>query len=82
MIFFKSCPRCSGDRAMENDYYGNYVLCLHCGYVTYPPVADKPEPRRRRHMSASGRERRLGVAQALVTSLRTSERTPVPIPNP
>ena len=24
---------------MEEDYYGLYVLCLNCGYVTYPDVA-------------------------------------------
>ena len=38
MIFFKSRPRCSGDRSLERDYYGRYVLCLTCGYVTYPDV--------------------------------------------
>ena len=36
MILFKSCPRCSGDRSLEQDFYGWYVLCLTCGYVTYP----------------------------------------------
>ena len=38
MILFKSCPRCSGDRSMEQDFYGWYVLCLTCGYVTYPEL--------------------------------------------
>jgi hypothetical protein len=38
MILFKSCPRCSGDRALEHDFYGWYLLCLACGYVTYPDV--------------------------------------------
>ena len=38
MIFFKSCPRCSGDRSLEHDHYGWYVLCLSCGHVTYPDV--------------------------------------------
>ena len=42
MIFFKSCQRCSGDRSLENDYQGWYVLCLMCGHVTYPDVAAKP----------------------------------------
>ena len=36
MIFFRSCPRCSGDRSLEHDHYGSYVLCLACGFVTYP----------------------------------------------
>ena len=38
MVFFKSCPRCSGDRILEHDVYGWYILCLACGYVTYPNV--------------------------------------------
>ena len=36
MILFKSCPRCSGDRVVENDFYGWYVMCLACGHVSYP----------------------------------------------
>ena len=47
MITFKSCPRCSGDRSFEKDYYGWYVLCLMCGCVTYPQVAEEPRQRRR-----------------------------------
>jgi hypothetical protein len=38
MIFFKSCPRCEGDRCLENDTDGWYMLCLACGFVTYPLV--------------------------------------------
>ena len=38
MVLFKSCPRCSGDRTLEQDSYGWYVICLTCGYVTYPDV--------------------------------------------
>ncbi len=38
MVLFKSCPRCSGDRTMEQDLYGWYILCLACGYVTYPKI--------------------------------------------
>ena len=38
MILFKSCTRCSGDRTLEHDYYGWYILCLLCGYVSYPNV--------------------------------------------
>ncbi len=38
MVIFKSCPRCSGDRSVERDMYGVYVICLACGHVTYPDV--------------------------------------------
>ncbi len=38
MVLFKSCPRCSGDRTMEQDLYGWYILCLACGYVSYPKM--------------------------------------------
>ena len=43
MVFFKSCPRCSGDRSLESDQYGWYLLCLPCGYVTYPDVVGTPD---------------------------------------
>ena len=39
---FKSCPRCSGDRSLEWDYDGWYILCLMCGHVSYP--APSPQP--------------------------------------
>ena len=38
MVLFKSCPRCSGDRTLEHDLYGWYILCLTCGFVSYPEV--------------------------------------------
>ena len=38
MVYFKSCARCSGDRILDKDVYGWYMLCLACGYVTYPQV--------------------------------------------
>ena len=38
MVYFKSCVRCEGDRILEKDMYGWYVLCLACGSVTYPEV--------------------------------------------
>ena len=41
MIYFKTCPRCSGDQAVEKDMYGWYVVCLHCGHVAYPDVQSK-----------------------------------------
>jgi hypothetical protein len=39
MVIFKSYPRCSGDRILENDLFGWYVICLACGYVSYPDLA-------------------------------------------
>ena len=47
MVLFKSCPRCSGDRTMEEDLYGWYILCFACGYVTYPKMKVE-EPQRQR----------------------------------
>lgn len=46
MVYFKSCTRCSGDRVLDQDIYGWYMLCLACGYVTYPELRTR-EPRRR-----------------------------------
>jgi len=43
MVFFKSCPRCSGDRTMEEDLYGHYILCLTCGHVSYPIMKNEQE---------------------------------------
>ena len=37
-VLFKSCLRCWGDRVIECDFYGWYIVCLACGYVTYPEV--------------------------------------------
>ena len=44
MIYFKSCQRCSGDRSLESDMYGWYVICLSCGFVTYPDIVAKQKP--------------------------------------
>ena len=43
MVLFKSCPRCSGDRTLEEDLYGYYILCLACGYVSYPTIKEEQE---------------------------------------
>ena len=42
MVYFKSCPRCSGNRVLEYDFYGWFMNCLSCGHVTYPSVDDMP----------------------------------------
>ena len=31
MIFFRACPRCSGDMHVNRDIYGDYKECLNCG---------------------------------------------------
>ena len=41
MILFRSCPRCSGDRAVEGNQYGAYAVCLMCGDVAYPDEAGR-----------------------------------------
>ena len=59
MILFKSCPRCSGDRTLERDFYGWYILCLLCGYVSYPNVkieAQEPAQEPTQEPSANGNE--------------------------
>ena len=38
-VLFKSCPRCSGDRVLEHDFYGWYIACLACGHVSYPEIS-------------------------------------------
>ncbi len=40
MVTFKSCPRCRGDRVLDHDKHGWYLMCLMCGYVT-DPLQDK-----------------------------------------
>ena len=36
---FKACSKCSGDLYFEQDHEGTYMLCLMCGFVSYPGVA-------------------------------------------
>jgi hypothetical protein len=33
MVYFKACPRCSGDMHGSSDMYGSYKECLQCGHV-------------------------------------------------
>ncbi|MCH8205556.1 MAG: hypothetical protein IH956_00960 [Chloroflexi bacterium] len=36
-IWLKSCPRCqTGAVVLDRDVYGEYVQCLHCGYMKDP----------------------------------------------
>lgn len=32
VLWFKRCPRCSGDLYEERDMYGRYVACFQCGH--------------------------------------------------
>ncbi len=32
MLFLKGCSRCLGDLYQDRDIYGNYIVCLQCGY--------------------------------------------------
>ena len=52
MILFKSCPRCKGDRTLENDLDGWYILCLACGHVAYPDVEEERRETARERRSA------------------------------
>ena len=32
MIWFKGCPRCTGDLYHDRDQYGHFVTCAQCGF--------------------------------------------------
>ena len=31
-LWFKQCPRDTGDLCLNRDVYGHYIACLQCGY--------------------------------------------------
>ena len=33
MMMLKGCPRCFGDLHFNKDTYGEYKLCVQCGYM-------------------------------------------------
>ena len=37
MFLFKACPKCGGDLYTENDWVGEFVKCLQCGYTREEP---------------------------------------------
>ena len=42
MIHFKACARCKGDVTVTNDWYGEYLHCMQCGWskdVSGDPLA-------------------------------------------
>ncbi len=40
--WFRACPKCHGDIALEQDIYGWYVQCVQCGYLKEVPKVVKP----------------------------------------
>jgi hypothetical protein len=32
MVWIRCCPRCKGDVQDNRDTYGNYFVCVQCGY--------------------------------------------------
>ena len=52
MVLFKSCPRCEGDRTVEHDLYGWYILCLTCGFVAYPQNNPEEEVEKEKRQTA------------------------------
>lgn len=63
-VFFKSCLRCSGDRALENDSDGWYVLCLHCDHVAYPDIPDAKAERRAERLAQQAASQAAAVPSA------------------
>jgi len=41
MLFLKGCSRCLGDLYQDRDIYGDYIVCLQCGY--YLPDFERME---------------------------------------
>jgi transcription elongation factor Elf1 len=53
MLKFKSCPRCNGDVTVKNDWYGQYMNCLQCGW-SYDTSDDPISQLAERHKSLLG----------------------------
>ena len=47
MLWLKDCPRCRGDRYLDEGYDGPEVACIQCGYRTYVGPQLVPLPQRR-----------------------------------
>lgn len=59
MIFFKACPRCSGDMHVNRDIYGDYKECLNCGNMQ---DLETPDARRIFVSAAPTKKRKRKVA--------------------
>lgn len=44
MMWLKDCPRCKGDRYLDEGFDGPEVVCIQCGYRTYPRLQLVPLP--------------------------------------
>lgn len=33
IMYFKTCPKCTGDVDVIQDHFGPYKMCLQCGWV-------------------------------------------------
>ncbi len=40
MVFYKSCPKCTGDMHIRRDLYGDFRECLQCGLLQ--DLVEKP----------------------------------------
>ena len=67
MIWFKGCPRCTGDLFHDNDQYGHFVTCAQCGFSKDLPhttngmvrITAEPAPAPSVPQWESGKRRRL-----------------------
>ena len=59
MIFFKACPRCSGDMHVNRDIYGDYKECLNCGNMQ---DMENPEAKAALLSAATTKKRKRKVA--------------------
>ena len=46
MAFSGPCPRCRGYVHVDRDIYGEYRVCLHCGYMEDKSVPSQKRPAR------------------------------------
>jgi hypothetical protein len=72
MMYYKSCPRCEGDRSLEHDFDGYYLLCLQCGGVQYPNIQSKPRISRAYSQAVPERAISPVPSEAIVERLRKS----------
>ena len=61
MLWMKCCPRCKGDLQDNQDVFGNYFVCIQCGYY----LTDSEETRLRH----------LTNLRSFAGSITTGERT-------
>ncbi len=69
MIWFKKCPRCSGDLVHGSDLHGEFVSCMQCGGILNEQqeralgLTGKPSPFGHLIAELMPSERRLPVAK-------------------